>query len=209
MKKEDLIWIIIVGVAILSIIFSYSDKIIEIIKKIFKKLFSLFIILIIIAFILGGVYIGNEYNNLFMGIIAGFIIGAVFAIYIGGKTAISMSIEKKLEEILIKLSPENKYYLENNSYNSESTKEVVSINEDINKEDNLEINDLGEYRINGFIELFEEPISTSFVVFKPQFNEIVTLKKIGDKISDNNYWYYIKNKKGIYGWCFSENLEKI
>jgi len=79
--------------------------------------------------------------------------------------------------------------------------------------ENIENTIIEQYKTNREIDLFNKPNLTSGVMINIQQNEIVTLIKIGEKINENNYWYYIKHYKEknhiFLGWCYSEYLEKI
>jgi hypothetical protein len=95
------------------------------------------------------------------------------------------------------------------SYGRNSSREdTPNVSKSIDNFNHLIIN--SQYRVKKQeIELFENPNITSPIIIKIQYNDIVTLIEIGEKLSEYNFWCYVENDKGMKGWCYFIGLENI
>jgi len=65
------------------------------------------------------------------------------------------------------------------------------------------------FKVIESVSIREKPELTSSYVFNLNYNEIISVIEVGEKISDTNYWIHVKNKDGKDGWCYSEKLEEM
>ena len=107
---------------------------------------------------------------------------------------ISSSNKKDLSNEEIGVVPES-----TNTINSENVDKPIIIDESIN---------MGQYKSKLKFYVRESPSLSSKELFTVEKDEVLTVIACGDKVPDSSLGY-VKNKKGMKGWCYFNNLTKI
>jgi hypothetical protein len=169
----------------------------DFVKKAFRSFIEIILWINLILFSAAGGGAGNLIGGdgfVLLGVIIGLIIGLLANIIVGGFIATILNIDKNLEEI--KNNRGN--FLTDTKANTNTT-EKPNFALDSNKT---------KLKANDSVNIRKEAELASEYIFKISYGEIVSLLKIGEKISEQNSWVLIQDKNGNKGWCSTEYFEK-
>ena len=169
------------------------------VRNAFRNLMEVLLWVILILFAIIGGIVGKMFgsNYVIFSVILGLICGFLTDINLGGFIATILNIDENIKQLRQK-------FIGDVTQNRSNSIRGMTLNKD-----GLELQENEKLKIiSSYVLLRKEPNQNSEQLNKLIKDEIVFFKKIGDKLSDNNYWCFVEDKDGSKGWCHSEYFER-
>ncbi|MCL2805789.1 MAG: hypothetical protein FWD26_07615 [Treponema sp.] len=193
------------------------------VARVFRGWMNVLLWLVLIGCAIGGIIVsrivwGYSVEYIFLGLILGGFIGLIIVILTGGLISNFLNMVDNVEKQykLLKHIYKNDIPNENDSEkllpeqinesksingieNSKTIEDTIFIDESIN---------MGEYKSKLKFYVRESPSLSSKELFAVEKDEILIVIACGNKVPDSSL-SFVKNKNGMKGWCYFNNLKKI